>query len=770
MNFGIVTKFYDCPEGNLAKKLKETIDLEHNSFIYNRNNINNKEWIVEQVTDNVEDKINEETLLNFIRNNIIQCIIWINETDSKMIKVCESNGVKSIKVNPKTFKEEKFNTLMEEAILEFESKEVKELKKILRKTKPFKIAHLSLFAPNASGLYESSKEMVHGETILGINAGMVNLLQDNLRIPYGKYQDHGIITKPMSWCLDADMFVIHYTITKELQDLNTPTLFINHGEPNFCYQSQMYHDKPKKFDLTIDSETHQTIKINNTIEVKAKKDVSYTVTLPGIKTYFQIMHYMKDKHITRCVTLWKEHMQYFDAVGYKHRNKFTPAPVDLSEFYINKEIREKRSDKDTFNIIFSDMWRFTKDPFIIVHAFRLFLEKVPNSKLYIFGKSKEYDEFWNRYIKELDIADKININGISKNLPLIYNLMDCLVTTKAITTRTISESMSSGLPVIGGGFKLTPYNGYFEDPQSYCDAMYKCYLDIQKYGKEYMSNKFRDIANKHHNFVNTAYGMIDIYKDISYYYRANSNVNIVEEDPKKDKVTFVYNNLNIYIDNIVKDFQLNKYRVRKISPKLISEIEQDSKYVIFFDLDNVSKEDLINLRKNKKIKTIFWNINKLKSSNGLEFDRVFSFDDEFTLPKEYLNKPIKEYDIVTFKYMEDDYKEIIKELKNNNIRIKEFMLDKIKRDEVYEIIHKSKFVLNKNPAVNRYDIFNHGSLCLETTHLNNGLYYENVDNIKQIMEKYSDKKEYNNKVKELRNETIKEHTPTKVFFKMLKRS
>jgi len=89
-----------------------------------------------------------------------------------------------------------------------------------------KIAHLSLWAPRASGLYEATKDLIKYERKLGLESEFV---ESDVKDPDPKqFTDEWLTAKPWSWAQDADILVVHRSLPNELAN-KKPKIVVMHG-------------------------------------------------------------------------------------------------------------------------------------------------------------------------------------------------------------------------------------------------------------------------------------------------------------------------------------------------------------------------------------------------------------------------------------------------------------------------------------------------------------------------------------------------------------
>jgi glycosyltransferase involved in cell wall biosynthesis len=106
-----------------------------------------------------------------------------------------------------------------------------------------KVVHFSNWAPKRSGLYECAKDQIKYERKLGIDSQMAIY---ETEIPNSSLIDDEWL-KPITWneCKDADLFVIHRGLPKELEDLKKPDIMVIHGTVEFLMLEELFSHAEK---------------------------------------------------------------------------------------------------------------------------------------------------------------------------------------------------------------------------------------------------------------------------------------------------------------------------------------------------------------------------------------------------------------------------------------------------------------------------------------------------------------------------------------------
>lgn len=140
---------------------------------------------------------------------------------------------------------------------------------------------------------------------------------------------------------------------------------------------------------------------------------------------------------------------------YGRNNKYAIIPhVYNTNNDMCSEINIEKNNKLAVMVV-----RYEKDKRIdeAINAFRFVIDKIPDAKLFIYGKGSLHQEL-NDLIKELGLEKNIYLKGYTNNLTKVYKSAACSI----ITSRregfglVILESMNAGTPVIAYDYKYGP--------------------------------------------------------------------------------------------------------------------------------------------------------------------------------------------------------------------------------------------------------------------------------------------------------------------------
>jgi glycosyltransferase involved in cell wall biosynthesis len=316
-----------------------------------------------------------------------------------------------------------------------------------------KIAHFVGHTPKRSGLYETTRELCLGEVRLGHKAALIDTLWIGTENkPPTTFQfDRGVDVAPLEWAIDADVHVLHSQVPVQVKG-KAPIVMVLHGLPEYVFYSQLFdHDK-------------------------------------GDGGHSTLINYGNDPHVTKFVTFWPRHVEYWKAIFGDKKVTLCAPPVNLSE-YSPEGNKYTLMNPGKFNVGYCDTWRPTvfKDPFQIIAGFRVFWRDNQDAKMQIFGipsdglRQKEWGGVWDKHIlavkKHGDFFGELH--QLHQNMSEVYRALDCVITTSTDATRIVRETLASGVPLIAPiGCEFTKYTCQMDQPNEVALAISRVRADI----------------------------------------------------------------------------------------------------------------------------------------------------------------------------------------------------------------------------------------------------------------------------------------------------
>ena len=276
-----------------------------------------------------------------------------------------------------------------------------------------KVAHMVVVTPNRCGLYETTRELVKGLRLLGVDSRMVEPLPDN-PIGWKGESDRGVPVSNLKWAAKADIIVSHSGV-RGFED--KPIIQMAHGRPRHSFITER--------DGNSAVYTHH-YNVNNLPQYKA------------------------------VVTLWPQHKHYLEVLYTNKLVHLIPPPVDL-EYYIPGEgVYDFTGKGGGTNIVITDTDRADVDSFVCLHAYALWARENSNlnPKLQFFTKPNNLKGL-EPVIRTIQNDGHMGmLVGWVKGLQHVYRSAALTLTGHEIDVRTVRESMACGCPVV----KMTKLN------------------------------------------------------------------------------------------------------------------------------------------------------------------------------------------------------------------------------------------------------------------------------------------------------------------------
>lgn len=296
-----------------------------------------------------------------------------------------------------------------------------------------KVAHLSVFSPNRCGLYHTAKELVLAERLVGIDARFIDCDGKS------KQKDGDFETEDLKWAYKADILVRHSVIPTHLQSAGIPVVLALHGRP----------------ESSVRLEQSNAMKVMSSLHNKAK-DARY-------KGY---------------VTFWLEYKEIWSRMIPEEKMFYVPAMVDLKEYSPSNKPFDFGGYNSSPNVLISDLWREDVMPFNVLFAAAKFVEGC-GGKVHIAGIPKEWLLAMSPFLTTMRKKGLLGyIFGQITFIKGMYTASDILVTPHIIATRSVRESLASGIPIVAGtGNKYTTHTANPMDIEEFAKAIHRCWKD-----------------------------------------------------------------------------------------------------------------------------------------------------------------------------------------------------------------------------------------------------------------------------------------------------
>ncbi len=297
-----------------------------------------------------------------------------------------------------------------------------------------RIAHFSIFSPHASGQYGTVKDLILAERSVGIDAHFIDYGFKDKRESREGLQDGEIITHPIKWADEADIWFCHSLIPKEV---SKPVVLALHGRPENSFRLEFHKISP---------------------------------------VMSSIIQCAREKKYQAYVTFWKEHLFYWSRILPGEKIFYIPSPIDLDTFLPQGPLHDFGKNSGVPNIVIADMWREDTTPFNLIFAAKYFREHFyKDTKLHLYGIP--HDNTCINFLSPLKKAGLLGeLSGLVKNLPDIYRASDMVITPNIIATRVVRESLASGTPIVAPhGCRFTEFRAEPRDYKDFAFAMKRCF-------------------------------------------------------------------------------------------------------------------------------------------------------------------------------------------------------------------------------------------------------------------------------------------------------
>lgn len=345
------------------------------------------------------------------------------------------------------------------------------------------IAHFSQWVPGLSGLSNASFDLVNVEKRAGLNS---LLLDAYTPTPVDLLEDE-IKCSPWEEAKKADVWVLHKMIPQELINWNKkqkkqiPIIVVLHGTVQDMFMQNFIDDSGTDW---------WNLQVNLINEYDAAVCVSpfdYQVNKLYAKDQTKLYY------IREAVDPKK-----YKPEGTKMDFRFHPA------------------------LILKDTIRAHKYPFFHIWSMPEVIKKIPTARMSVFCLHLVDMCKWRNFFLRSNVEE--NLRGTVELLSMIgfFDIVpfirgsDITINSDYLgnQSRTAPESMMCGKPVIASGNQdYTPYTFNYGDPQSFVEAIDKCWNDLLN-DSEKVKEKCLEFASKNFNLEVTLPKWIDLYKRV----------------------------------------------------------------------------------------------------------------------------------------------------------------------------------------------------------------------------------------------------------------
>ena len=278
-----------------------------------------------------------------------------------------------------------------------------------------RVAHWCIWAPSASGMFETAATVVQGQQRLGLDCALIDALEPTVQKTDGK-----VTTKTADYAATADIYVMHSHIPPEYLGDGTPVVMFLHGDPLYSWTTQCY----------------------DSIE-------------PGNNGAWDAISwaFQPDSPVKRFISLWPDQMPVWELLDQgRGRTRLLPSAIDTDWYTPHGEKADLAGDPV---LLIADQARLIKEPFQVFMAAALYHQQNPKAKLHFIGMPFPSGSFYRRGVQWGNLVAQPALNDVVGSYGYIaadprpwYRRADMLVSTATGTSRVVKEALSSGMDVL----------------------------------------------------------------------------------------------------------------------------------------------------------------------------------------------------------------------------------------------------------------------------------------------------------------------------------
>jgi len=340
-----------------------------------------------------------------------------------------------------------------------------------------KVLHWSLFAPNRSGMYHTTKDLVIAQQAAGIDAQMVCAFR-----PETVHADGDFRTVTSKWKDVADIYVLSSRINPPAYNDGTPIVFLLHGHPLYSWQSELYGLEPAN-------------------------PTPWTTSL----------RYFGEQCIQRFVTFWPDQLPYWQALDgprKESRVRLVPRGIMFGDRFTPQGPKEELAGDPV--LVIADQFRLFKDSFALWFAAREFQKRHPEARLHMYvipPADTKPGEAIRRVISESELRYVVgSLNPIHEHIERVFRAADIVLTSVISESRVALEAMACGADVVSQ-FCDGTHEACFRSPATIADTIEKVWLERQEEGPGRRERLSREVRERF-DIRRTVEGMRQVYEEL----------------------------------------------------------------------------------------------------------------------------------------------------------------------------------------------------------------------------------------------------------------
>jgi len=277
-----------------------------------------------------------------------------------------------------------------------------------------KVAHVAVVTPHQAGLYETTRDLVAAERHAGIDARIVDPVNEIVTI------DRSVPVVAQSFVGQCQVIVNHSGLSKELNETTLPIIHVLHGRPHSSFL----------------------------LEQAGK-----------VAVYSYLRRVARDPRFKTFVTFWPQFSPYWATLLPENKIRCVTAPVDLDQWTPDgPSAYAFHGRKGRVNVVCASLWREDETPYHVINAFLLFARTTPGAKLHIYAAPQK-GTAWAVLKSLLEEAGALGeVAAFVQGLDNVYRAANAVITPHTIATRSVREPLACGCNVVmAPGTQYTPF-------------------------------------------------------------------------------------------------------------------------------------------------------------------------------------------------------------------------------------------------------------------------------------------------------------------------
>lgn len=297
-----------------------------------------------------------------------------------------------------------------------------------------RIAHWGIYAPNRSGMYHTTKDIILAQRDIGIDCAMIDAT-DGVAKTDGEFA-----TETFHYADTADVYMMHLAVPEPYFSDGTPIAIVLHGSPLYSMQTELYG-------------------------LESSNPTPYST----------ILGYFSRSEPTWFVSMWEdEQAEYWDVIdGDRTRLRYIPRGIRFADEW-TPEGRTRDLEGDPC-IVIADQFRYFKDAIPSLYGAYHYWLRNPKARVYLYGlppKNSKPRDALDSWIGNSGLHRMMGgMFEIVDYLPEVFRRADVLLSTVTGESRVVLEAMASGCPCVAPADCVTQKVGEFWRPSVLADAI-----------------------------------------------------------------------------------------------------------------------------------------------------------------------------------------------------------------------------------------------------------------------------------------------------------